>query len=272
MQLYISDLDGTLLDKNAEITKNTADILNELITQGIDFTVATARTYASAGKILAGLDLRLPLILMNGVLIYDPVGHEYLSVKTIPDTAREKILSLRDKLGLSPFMYMMEEGCMHTVFDKLINQSMKDFHAERVRKYYKSFTQAEKLEDVRGSVIYFCFIDTKDRLLPLRDELAKDKSLGMTFYPDIYGNDWYLEVFSASASKKAGVEWLRDRYGFEKITAFGDNLNDLPMFAAADECIAVSNAAEELKKQADKVIGANTEDGVAFYLKGAYHG
>ena len=39
------------------------------------------------------------------------------------------------------------------------------------------------------------------------------------------------------------------------------------MFDAADERIAVNNAAEELKKRADRVIGANTENGVAVYLE-----
>ncbi|MBQ8965599.1 HAD-IIB family hydrolase [Ruminococcus sp.] len=272
MELFISDLDGTLLDKNAELTKSSADILNRLIKKGMAFTAATARTYASAGKILAGLDLRLPVILMNGVLIFDPVTKTYPVVHKIPDEKKDIILALRDSLGLSPFMYLMEEDGMHTAYDRLINKSMEDFHDERVRRYYKSFTKAKRLEDVAGSVIYFCFIDTRDRLEPMRAALPQTEGLGMTFYPDIYGDDWYLEVFSSRASKSSGVHWLRDKYGFEKITAFGDNLNDLSMFAEADVRIAVSNAAEELKAQADRVIGANTEDGVAEYLREVYHG
>lgn len=272
MHLYISDLDGTLLDKNAEITQASADTLNRLTEKGMLFSVATARTYASAGKILAGLKLRLPIILMNGVLMFDPINDTYLTVHTIPGEAQSKILALRRELGLSPFMYMMEDDKMSTVYDCLANESMRQFHAERVRKYYKSFTKADKLEDVKGSVIYFCFIDTHERLLPLKEALENDSGLGMTFYPDIYGDDWYLEIFSSAASKKSGVERLREMYGFEKITAFGDNLNDLSMFAAADECIAVSNAADELKAKADKVIGANTDDGVARYLEEVFDG
>lgn len=71
MELFISDLDGTLLNGNAEVTEFTRDTLNRLMAKGLNFTAATARTLASAGKILLGLDLKLPVILMNGVLIYD---------------------------------------------------------------------------------------------------------------------------------------------------------------------------------------------------------
>ena len=53
-------------------------------------------------------------------------------------------------------------------------------------------------------------------------------------------------------------------------TVFGDNRNDLALFAAADEAIAVANAVPELRAAADRVIGANDDDGVALYLKEVY--
>ena len=78
MELFISDLDGTLLNGNAEVTEFTRDTLNRLMAKGLNFTAATARTLASAGKILSGLDLKLPVILMNGVLIYDMAEKKYV--------------------------------------------------------------------------------------------------------------------------------------------------------------------------------------------------
>ena len=48
---------------------------------------------------------------------------------------------------------------------------------------------------------------------------------------------------------------------------FGDSVNDLPMFKAADEAYAVSNALDELKNVATAVIGSNEEDAVASSLK-----
>lgn len=273
MELFITDLDGTLLDRNAELSEESAEILNRLIGGGMNFTAATARTIASAGKILSGLDLRLPLILMNGVLIYDPVKREYEVVNRLPREVSEHILKRRRELNIAPFMYTMRDGEMHTYFDRLVNEAMHEFYEERTRKYYKSFTQASRLEKVQDDIIYLCFIDSRERLLPLYDELSADSTVGLTFYKDIYSDGmWYLEVFSSAASKEAGVKYLREKYGFDRITAFGDNLNDLPMFAAADVKIAVKNAARELISGCDRVIGANTENGVAKYLEEIFNG
>jgi hypothetical protein len=272
MHLFISDLDGTLLNRNAELSEETVIILNELIKKGLNFTAATARSPASIGQILDGLDLQLPLILMNGVLIYDPVSKGYERIHTIdPETVAE-VLRLRHEMDLAPFMYTMKDNVMSTHFDRLVNESMHEFYEERVRKYRKKITQVNRLENVSDDVIYFTFLDSRERLLPLYNKLREIGSLKLAFYPDIYIDDWYMEVFSAGASKESGVKYLREKYGAEKITAFGDNLNDLPMFDAADEKIAVENAAPQLKIAADKVIGANTDDGVAKYLREVFNG
>ena len=266
MHLFISDLDGTLLDKNAELPAEARDKLNRLIAQGMNFTVATARTYSSAGRILDGLDLRLPVILMNGVLIYDPAAQRYEVVNKLSGIAVERVLELRSKFNIAPFMYRMQDSVMTTAFDRLANETMHDFYEERVNKYGKKFIQSDRLEDIAADVIYFCFIDSRERLQPMYDAMKNEPDVRMAYYPDIYGDDHYLEIFSTAASKEAGVHYLRERLGADRITAFGDNLNDLPMFAAADEKIAVRNAAEELKARADRIIGANTENGVSAYL------
>ncbi|NLN45103.1 MAG: HAD hydrolase family protein, partial [Clostridiaceae bacterium] len=64
-------MDGTLLHPNAELSGYTVETLNRLIRGGMSFTVASARSLASARAILAPLALSLPVILMNGVQIYD---------------------------------------------------------------------------------------------------------------------------------------------------------------------------------------------------------
>ena len=64
-----------------EAPSNT--IINELIKSGMNFTVATARTPATAVEILQNLDLKLPVALMNGVLIYDTKELKYIDIKDI---------------------------------------------------------------------------------------------------------------------------------------------------------------------------------------------
>lgn len=64
--LYVSDLDGTLLRSDARISEYTCEVINQLITQGMLFSYATARSYITASKVTKGLRAQIPIITYNG--------------------------------------------------------------------------------------------------------------------------------------------------------------------------------------------------------------
>ena len=72
-----------------------------------------------------------------------------------------------------------------------------------------------------------------------------------------------LEVVKKDVSKASAALALKARLGAQKLVVFGDAENDIPLFEAADESYAVSNAVPSLKERATAVIGSNEEDGVA---------
>ena len=164
-------------------------------------------------------------------------------------------------------MYSVSDNQLATRYERLILPAMKSFYNERREKYYKSFTQVTDLSQYIDNVIYFTFIAEKEKLVPLYDALKENEKLNITYYYDVYDPKlWYLEVFSSAASKEQGVRYLRENYGFDFVTAFGDNTNDLPMFKVADKRVAVKNACKEVLEGCDEVTGTNEEDGVAEYL------
>ena len=70
--LYVSDLDGTLLGEPPELPEGAAALLNEMLDAGLPFTVATARSWASAGPIVRALHLKYPVVAYNGAFLVDP--------------------------------------------------------------------------------------------------------------------------------------------------------------------------------------------------------
>ena len=71
-------------------------------------------------------------------------------------------------------------------------------------------------------------------------------------YHDFYGSETGLfDAFAPEVTKASAILALADRIGAEKIVAFGDNINDLPMLRAADVAVAVGNALPEVKAEAD---------------------
>jgi len=267
--LYVTDLDGTLLNSNKELSPMTRKTVNSFIADGGYFTVATARTAASASIILAGLDLSLPAVLMNGAVFYDFKHKKYIRTETIAETEACTIADTIKQHGISGFMFAVRNNTLVTYYENLKTQHMKEYYAERVRRYYKSF---EKVEDFRhtaagNDVIYFTMTDEYDALSGLYNELVNVAGIDMAFYKDVYSDNlWYLEIYSINASKYNAVSYLRSYYGFDRVVGYGDNLNDIPFLKACDEFYAVSNAVDELKALSTAVIDSNLNDGVAKHL------
>ncbi len=270
--LYISDLDGTLLQPDVTLSKYTIDTLNGLMAQGMQFTVATARTIASARHILKDLNLNHPIILMNGVCIYDLHKQDYIKVETLSQDSIRELMKVIEANRLKGFVYTIKDGMLATYYEDLNTKALRDFYQERVDLYGKRFTQVGRFSDLSGEpIIYFSLLDHKEKLEPIYHQIQSIPDLACTFYRDNYAPDfWFLETFSRSASKYHATRFLRASLGAEKIVCFGDNRNDLPMFEASDQRIAVGNAVEELKEKADQIAGLNTEDGVANWLKKNY--
>ncbi|MDR1693421.1 MAG: Cof-type HAD-IIB family hydrolase [Oscillospiraceae bacterium] len=266
--LYISDLDGTLLNNNAELSDTTVEIVNRLIADGLHFSVATARTAASADHILAGLALNLPVVLMNGVLIRDPAEKRYLQVNTLPPETVRTVAATLKAMGAAALMYEIRDGEQKTYYESLDRQALRNFVEARKAKYHKTFTQTDFSSHSGDSVIYFTLLDRYDVLEPVYDAVKTLPGINALFYKDSYSADlWLMEIHSASASKKNGVRLLRETYGFDRVIGFGDNTNDLPMFEACDIKVAVANARPEVLAAVGRQCGANGADGVARWIE-----
>ena len=76
--LYVSDLDGTLLNSQQQTSTYTNQTIEKLVNQGMLFSYATARSYYSAKPATKGLSAKIPLILYNGAFIIDNQSQEIL--------------------------------------------------------------------------------------------------------------------------------------------------------------------------------------------------
>ena len=268
--LYLSDLDGTLLDRNAVLPPSDAARINRLTAEGVMFSFATARTVRSVSHILRDVDFThpgaAPVALMNGTMIRDMREGRYLAVEKIPPDAVRRVMGAMDETGAEPFVYTVDPvrpvdgDPLLTSYRRLANDCMRRFRDERIEKYGKPFARFSRPEDLPGETVYFCVLG--DEALVRRTAAAADGIGGIrqTFYPDAYAEGvWYLEIFPETASKRRAVEFLRSYTGADRVVAFGDNRNDLPMFEAADFSVAVSSASEEVKAAADDVCRNVTE-------------
>ena len=265
--LYVSDLDGTLLTPEKEISKASADILNHLIQKGLLFTVATARSPATACEILSNLKLKLPGILLNGAVLYDFQKKRFAGSALMSYEAASKALAVYRQAGRMPFLYTLEDDEICVSYERFGHPAEERFCQERKGKAYKRFEQRELVLSPKDVPIYFTMMDKRTVVEPLYRKIQQIPGLKAAFYHDNYEDVYFLEVFSSQASKSLAVLRLKEMLGAGRVVAFGDNGNDVDMLAAADVGCAVGNASPEAKAAAGQIIGSNTEDGVAEYLR-----
>ncbi len=266
MTLYISDLDGTLLNSSKKIKPRSVDMLNDMIENGVMFTYSTARRINSSAPIMKDVNINIPVALMNGVFIYDTEKKEYLRKNFPSEGAREILKNAVISLGEQPMIHSLIEGEIRNSYligsknlENYINDRKNDASLRPVYDYDELF---------EGEFFYAVFINPRNK-----DELDKvftaENGFSYAYYQDVYHKDeyWY-EVYSITAGKSNAVLQLKEITGADEVVCFGDSENDLPMFEAADRCYAVENAVEEVKAAATGIIPSNDAMGVPLFIEG----
>ncbi|MGL4741609.1 MAG: HAD family hydrolase [Sarcina sp.] len=270
MDLYISDLDGTLLNSNREVSKYSKKELNKLITSGLNFTVATARTPGTVIELLDGLKINKVISLMNGVFLYDLKNKEYLKIRSFKNEIVRKILNTLESFDKDVFMYGIKNNHLYVYHKELVLDLDKVYFEERKHTTFKTFEAVKSYSEVLEGlqVVNFMILDNLEVIKAIYAQLSKIEGINIGYYQDVYDeNCYFIEIHSGEASKQKSIEDLKELYKPSKVICFGDNLNDIPMFNVADEKYAVANALESLKKIATDVIDSNDEDGVVKFIK-----
>lgn len=266
--LFISDLDGTLLNSDAELSEFTVETINRLTAKGMYFTYATARTVYTAFPKTERLNISVPCILNNGSSIYDSREKKFVRKAFISRETTARLIGAFRKNDVGCMMLKFSGDTLLQCVDGYINTpGMLAYIAERRAGKTKRFIECDDISrENDGTAVYITANGDHEKMLPIYQTVKEIPGADCAFYKDSYTDYWYLETFSSEASKANGVKFLREQYGFDRVVAFGDNLNDLSMFSQADVRVAVGNAVEELRLAADHITDTNDNDGVAKFL------
>jgi Cof subfamily protein (haloacid dehalogenase superfamily) len=268
--LFVADLDGTLLRSDASLSDDTVADLRRLIAGGLAFTYATARSHTSALRATASLDLRLPAAVYAGAMVVDSKSGAPISVSDHDPDLVAAVIDLCQAAGVPPLVYCRRDGRDQVVW-------VRREESDGIRAYLASrgddprFAPAESWPGLpRRDVFYLTLISTAEHLEPLRAAMHEQLSghAEVTLQSDTYTpHHRWLEITAPGADKGTAVLRLKELTGADRLVVFGDNGNDLPMFAVADESYAVANAIPAVINAATAVIPANDEDGVTCTLR-----
>ncbi|PWM38925.1 MAG: hydrolase [Clostridiales bacterium] len=271
--LFVCDLDGTLLHSDGALGSYEKVRLQSLLREGAKITLATARTPATIVPLLEGVEMRLPVIAMNGAILYDLRERKYLGLTVIPPAHAQAVWTLFDGEGVNCFAHTVVNDHLQIYYTALRNPAEEAFYQRRRTLPLKSYLCAPLPPG--QEVLSFTVIDTREaveRLHAALESLPCGDSLSIVHYPGSeYEGYYFLEISSAAASKARALAKLKEQLGCRAAVAFGDSLNDIPMLLCADHGFAVENAQPEVKAAAGHQIGPNDSDAVVKTIARLFH-
>jgi len=249
-KIIIMDLDGTLLDKNKDVSSFSISILEKCKKNGIKLAFATARTENASKRIM---NLIKPdfLILNDGALIKNE-ENKIIHKKLLTSEVSDGIINI----------------CIKN------NQDITDICAETEYNFYRTFTEINDQDWNYGTnydfskplsqEVYKISIET------LNEKLAMDIENQFNECKLIYniGENWYRYTHK-EVGKMNGVEIISKELNIpiSEIIAFGDDYNDIEMVKNCGIGIAMENGLDKIKEVAKYICKSNNEEGVCKWIE-----
>lgn len=257
-KLIVTDMDGTLLNEDNKIEDRVKKSIEYAKEKGIKIILASGREYNSIlpyAKELGATDM---LITMNGAMVTDIQGN-IIFEEVIDNDVCENIVQMAMENDIFPILFI----------DNNLYANREEDRLELFKHYTTSpihiFKDLKKLSQEKP-ISKFILIDDIEKIKVFQQILKK--KFGEKINID-RSKPEALEIYSKKTNKGLMVQKVADYYGIKKeeIIAIGDGENDISMISYAGMGVAMENALEELKKEAQFVTKDNSNNGVGYAIE-----
>lgn len=268
-KLVCSDIDGTLLDKDRQLSDRTISILQK-VKEEIPVVLISSRMPKAMRHLQEELDImKHPLIAYNGglVLDYSYGDAKVLSSIEIPINIANLVIQFSEGSSIHTSLYHNDEWYVPEL-DYWAKREMNNTKVEPVVCDLSSVCKTWESEQ-KGAHKIMCMGEASDIQL-LYNYLIMHHSDTVHAYRS---KDTYIEIASKKISKLSALDFLLDHsyeINLSEVIAFGDNYNDEEMIAGVGMGVAVENARDEVKAVSNAITKGNKEDGVAIFLEGLF--
>ncbi len=267
-KIIASDLDGTLLNTQMQVSKENLDAIQKMTDMGIYFVPSSGRTLTEMPKEVMDITSARYIIHSDGAVVYDRKTNKNLSSccmdkqhsKEILDilNSYQTLLTVRNK-GMS---YVDSKKHDWDIYDSYrLTGNYKKFIYEKNRPVDNYDEFCYSLDEIEMICVFFSY----------DDELAqcRQRILDLGEYQVASSERYNLEIFSKDAGKGNALLRLAAILGVDpkETIGVGDSINDMDNLKKAGLSLAMENAQVELKSIADRVICNNDEHAMEYILK-----
>ncbi|SON51332.1 Cof-type HAD-IIB family hydrolase [Vibrio tapetis] len=258
--IVASDLDGTLLAPNHQLTEFSKQTLKDLHQQGFHFVFATGRHHVDVAGIRGQVGIPAHMITSNGARVHDENDNLMYS-QNVPEQLVQGVV---DVIKADP------EVIIHIYQDELWlldreDERLKNFHEESGFSY--QLFDADNAPTTGVAKLFFTYPD-HEYLVKYEQELNQ-KFEGLLNV--VFSTPWCLEVMAAEVSKGEALKAVAEKLNLtlENCIVFGDGMNDVEMLSMAGKGLVMETSHDKVKKAlpSNEIIGSHADDAVAHYLR-----
>jgi Cof subfamily protein (haloacid dehalogenase superfamily) len=262
--LIASDVDGTLLDDQENVTARTRAAVRAAVDSGAQFVIATGRPPRWVQPVVDALGFAPMAVCANGAVIYDPSVDRIVSARTLSADALGELAEIATRV--IPGVGLAVERVGRSAHDAATPQFVSSPGYEHA--WLNPDNTEVSLEDLLSAPAIKLLIrksgaTSADMAAALAEHIGRQGDITYST------NNGLIEIVPLGVSKATGVEEVARPYGIEadEVVTFGDMPNDVPMLAWAGLGVAMGNAHPEAVAAADEVTSTNADDGVARVLE-----
>ena len=253
-QLIATDLDGTLLDDNKQISIENQKAIRYAIEKGIKIIPCTGRAVQGVTRFPFLTSLKTLAVTHNGGMIINLADNQIIYNCTLQNTDTEFILNKGFSWNTNMCVWIDNRLYCNKINEYTLKYSEINNVAPLEFYSYKNLPDRE--------VTKILWYDTENNISAYARTMEQSVSTNVTCCTS---TPHFLEFFSSKTSKAIALAYIGNLYGIKKenIIAFGDEKNDMTMLEFAGMGIAMANARDEVKAKADFVTLSNNDNGFA---------
>jgi Cof subfamily protein (haloacid dehalogenase superfamily) len=254
ISLVLADVDGTLVTEQKVLTERAQSAVKALQNAGIRFAITSGRPPRGMAMLFDALELDTPIAGFNGGLFVKR-DLTIVAQRTVPAEVARQAIDLIRAHGLDAWVYRGNDWLItRTDAPHVAREAWTvKFEPTVVADVGENLDQVAKIVGVS---------DDYDKVKRCEAEAQAAFACRATA---ARSQPYYLDITNKDANKGAVVEFLSRHMDVpvEEIAAIGDQPNDVLMFKRSGFSIAMGNASDEVKNQADVTTDSYNDEGFA---------
>lgn len=271
IKLVASDLDGTIIDKNNNISEKNFDAIKQLHNSNIKFAICTGKSYSVSKKVCEQFNASFG-IFGNGTQIIDLKTGKELLRNTLKYEDLLFVCTLAKRFNYHIHLYTEDEIITENLeYMDLRNFVLKSKNSNNSLNF-KIVKDILKFVETSSSSVFSMIVSTeKDELSQFQKLLSINENIDFAYinkrgkYRDvIIDKDYeYINISPKHINKNEALNFLSEYLKIPKreMLTIGDNVNDYEMIKDAGIGVAINSSYEPLKDVAKYVTTATVSEG-----------